>query len=274
MEPKENESHSFSDLEQKAMSRYDPFIKQCLGAKYKERLFDDLTISTATIDVRLPEVANIDYKFLFENLAVVPKSVQDALKLDRWPAGTIFAAKEGDRFRGNPPTKTTKALKNAAMIWIWLTEKWVNVKISRSSLHVTGCKKLEQAAEACRYVQQHMELLVTTNFKPYGSYPYALRFDVNMINYNFSLDVALSLPDFEDFVYKNWQEHVVSSYDQNIHGTALPLRCPELKVKYTVNDNGQVSMCTSVSDVEQALFNVREAYMLFFKMLNDFQNVE
>uniref|UniRef100_A0A6C0CI00 Uncharacterized protein n=1 Tax=viral metagenome TaxID=1070528 RepID=A0A6C0CI00_9ZZZZ len=250
------------------MSKYDPFIKQCLGAKYKEKSFDELTISTATIDVRLPEIADVNYKYLFEHLSVDDRNSTTV----RGPAGTIFGAKEGDKSRGNPPTKTSKALKNATMIWIWLLEKWVNVKISRSSLHITGCKKLEQAAEACRYVQQHMELLVTYDFKPYGSYPYALRFDVNMINYNFSLDVALSLPDFEEFLYKRRHEQIVSSYDQNIHGTCLPLRCPELRVKYTVNDNGQVSMCTSVPDIEQALYNVRQAYSLFFDSLEEFQN--
>lgn len=248
------------------MRKYAPFIKQCLGAKYSERAFEDLTISTATVDVRLPAVANVNYKSLYDLFCVDPRYSVTV----RGPSGTIFAAKEGSRSRGNPPTVTSKALKNATMIWIWLEEKWVNVKISRSSLHVTGCKRLEQAAEACRYIQQHMELLMSPTFKPYESYPYALRFDANMINYNFSLEVAISLAEFDDFVFKNWGERVFSSYDQNIHGNAMPLRCPELGVKYTVNDNGQISMCTSVSDVEQALFCVKEGYLLFFQILDDF----
>jgi hypothetical protein len=139
-------------------------------------------------------------------------------------------------------------------------------------LHITGCKKLEQAAEAVRYVQQHIQLLELKGIKPYDIYPYAMRFDNHMINYNFNLEVALSLPDFDIFVSKKHHDTVFSAYDQNIHHTSMPLSYPSLEIKYTVNDNGQVSMCVSSSNLEEAVLNARNGYIFFFTILEAYFN--
>jgi hypothetical protein len=192
-------------------------------------------------------------------------------QIGKWPAGTITAAKLGLKARGTPPTVTTKAMKNAAMIWIWLEEKVVNVKIACSSFHITGCKKLEHASEAVRYIQQHIQLLCRGDFKPYKLFPFALRFDIHMINYNFNLGVALSLPKFDVFMFENYSEFVFSSYDENIHQTSMPMKCPKLRITYTVNDNGQISMCSKESDIETSNINTINGYGLFYTILNDFR---
>lgn len=250
------------------MKKFDPFLKQYMGVKYQQNPFGFLSISTATIDVRLPENTNIDYKYLFENFPVVPKEQQDLCGDIHWSPGTITGAKEGSRIRGKPPTPSKKALKNSAMIWIWLVDKWVNVKISRNNLHITGCKKLLHAAEAVRYVQQHIQLiLMAKGVSPYEIFPYAMRFDNHMINYNFNLGVAISLPEFDLFIASQYSEQVFSSYDQNIHHTSMPLSYPSLEIKYTINDNGQISMCVSTSDIEEASENAKKGYDFFFQML-------
>lgn len=252
------------------MKRLDSFIKQCLGVRCTHHPFQSLSISTATIDIRLPEDTNLDYQYLFESLPVVSKQVQDELGDIQWPPGTIIGAKWDTKIRGKPPTSSKKALKNSTMIWIWLEDKYVNVKISRNNLHVTGCKKLYHASEAVRYTQQHAQLISEKGRKVYDIYPYATRFDNHMINYNFNLEVALSLAKFDSFVSEVYRKEIFSSYDQNIHHTSMPLSYPGMEVKYIVNDNGQVSMCVSTSDIENAMKNAEIGYEFFFKMLEDF----
>lgn len=254
------------------MKKLEAFVKQCLGAKHQYQSFSSLSISTATIDVRLPENTNLDYKGLFEELPVVSHEEMEKNPHFHWAPGTITGAKEGIRMRGMPPTSSEKALKNSAMIWIWLKEKWVNMKISRNSLHVTGCKKLEHASEAVRYLQQHIQLIELKGRRFYEIFPFAMQFDNHMINYNFNLGVALSLPDFDQFVSKKYHDKVFSPYDQNIHHTTMPLTYHSLRIKYTINDNGQISMCVSSTNVEIAVRDAEKGYRFFFEMLDDYYN--
>jgi len=259
-------------------NKYDPFIKKHLGIDFQEVPFDDLSISTATMDVRMHEHTELRYETLFRKLPVVPKeSYSDAFK---WPAGTIFAAKFEDQVRGSPPAGgSSVAFKNSTMIWMWLEEKWVNVKISSNNLHITGCKKVEHAAETARHLQLHIQHLVgvssSSPIEPtefYSKWPYGRRIDVCMINFNFKLGVALDLPKFDAFIAENFGQAVFSSYDQNIHGTSMPLKCPVLSVTYTVNDNGQISMCTKEADVEKSYANVCNGYNVFYVIAHAFND--
>lgn len=275
-------------------SKYEPFIKQHLGADYVEVPFDDLKISTATMDVRMHEHTELKYEELFNDLPVLDPEVYNEHPGFKWPAGTIFAAKFEAQVRGVPPTAGGVAFKNSTMIWIWLEEKSVNVKISSNSLHITGCKKVEQAAETTRLLQLHIQLLlsgprganarspgdVALNVLPeqpleytkyYSKWPYALRFDVCMINYNFKLGVALDLPAFDIFVFENYSKFVFSSYDENINGTSMPMKCPMLSITYTVNDNGQISMCTKQADIGLSYDNVCSGYRAFYVMVKAFR---
>lgn len=263
-------------------TKYDPFLKQHLGSDYIEVPFDELKISTATMDVRMHERTELNYKQLFLDLPVVPEAEYNENPLRRWPAGTIFAAKFEDRVRGVPPTTSEVAFKNSTMLWIWLTDKAVNVKISSNNLHITGCKKVEHAAETARLLQLHILVLLEKQFgqlpeepledTPYFvRWPYVLRFDVCMINYNFTLGVALDLPAFDIFISRNYAKFAFSSYDQNVNGTGMPLECPMLAVKYTINDNGQISMCVKDADIEISLENVVKAYKAFYVIVNSFK---
>ncbi len=274
--------------------RFDPFIKQCLGAEYMEVPFEDLTISTATIDVRAHIDTGLNYEQLYYSLPVIPKKVYESISNYHWPEATVYAAKFENLIRGAPPNEETKAFKNSTMIWMWLKEKPVNIKVSSNNFHITGCKKLEHAAEAVRLLQGHIQLLsppsggnkvdddgngdddsnsaVTSSVALYKNFPHALRFDVCMINYNFKLGVALDLPKFDIFTYKNFPKLVYSPYDQNINKTSMPMKCPVLSITYTINDNGQVSMCTAEADIEKSYDNVCKGYEVFYVMVNAFRD--
>ena len=271
-----------SGVEVKRVNKFEPFIKQHLGADYVEVPFDDLKISTATMDVRMHEKTGLQYEHLFHDLPILEKDVYELYPDYRWPAGTIFAAKFEAQVRGAPPTSEGVAFKNSAMIWMWLEEKFVNIKISSNNLHITGCKKIEQAAECVRLLQLHIQLLLNSQLgqlpdtpiepsKYYAFWPYALRFDVCMINYNFKLGVALDLPGFDLYVYEHYCRFVYSSYDQNINFTSMPMKCPALGITYTVNDNGQISMCTKESDIEHSYDNVCSGYKAFYMMVKSFR---
>lgn len=263
----------------KEAAKYDPFLKQHLGADYIEVPFEDLQLSTATMDVRMHERTQIQYRALFEDLPVIPSAIFKAQPVDtRWPAGTIIASKFEGQVKGTPPTTTDFAFKNSTMLWIWLEDKMVNVKVSSNNLHITGCKKIEHAAETARLLQMHIQLLIGhTGEEPlepskyYTRWPYALRFDVCMINYNFKLGVALDLPKFDIFVYENYKQFVFSSYDQNINGTSMPMKCAQLSITYTVNDNGQISMCTGEADIGISCENIYNGYKAFYVMAREFR---
>lgn len=268
--------------ETKKVNKFEPFIKQHLGACYAEVPFDDLEISTATMDVRMHERTALRYDHLFFDLPVVEREVYEEYQDRKWPAGTIYAAKFEAQVRGTSPTSEGVAFKNSTMIWMWLEDKPVNIKISSNNLHITGCKKIEQAAECMRLLQLHIQVLMSAELGPlpdqpvepskyYAFWPYALRFDVCMINYNFKLGVALDLPKFDLYVFKHHNRFVFSSYDQNINFTSMPMKCPMLGITYTINDNGKISMCTSESDIEVSYDNLLHGYEAFYVMVKNFR---
>lgn len=247
-----------------------PFLRQLLNKPYDEVPFTDLKISTATIDVRLVDNAKIDFAKLFTLLPVVHPDQQVGIGDDTpWPPGTIVGAKFLKQCRGKRINKGTRCFKNSVTIWIWLKEKRICVKISPDSLHMTGCKDLRQAAECARYVQLHMQLLEEHGV--YEVFPHVIRFDVCMINYNFNLGVGIDLVLLDKFICENYPKLFITPYDPNMHGTTMPLRCPLLLSTYTVHGNGQICMCVSEIDIEQALINIAKSHDIFYTVMSEYR---
>tara|TARA_R110001599_G_scaffold2762_1_gene15042 strand:+ start:28419 stop:29177 length:759 start_codon:yes stop_codon:yes gene_type:complete len=247
------------------MNKLDPFIKQKLGTKHKQSTFDSLKISTATLDVRMRDDVNINFVALF-NLLKIYDGDDDG---ENYP-GKITGAKYAGKIRGKPPNTETKGFKNATLIWIWLVEKKVNIKITCHNFHVTGCKSLTHAPEATRYLQQHLQL-ISQSHKIFDIFPHAIRIDVHMNNYNFSLGVGISLPDFDIYIMENFNEFLFSAYDQNIHKTSMTIRIPELQITYTVNDNGQISICASEHDLQMTEDNARKGHLAFYYVFEEYR---
>jgi hypothetical protein len=244
-----------------------PFIKKFLGSRYTQVDFDSLTISTATINVKLVENAGIKYDAFFKLLQLDPERGKEVVQTP----GEIFGARCENQTKGNPPTKAEKAIKNATIVWMWLKEKHINVKISRNNLHITGCKKLEQAAEAVRYVQMWLKHLSTPSFPLYENEPTAVKFEAHMITYNFTLNVAIDLELFDLFLYKKWSKKVSSPYDKNVAPTVMTMRCPSYGLTFTINDNGNISLCASNEDFDRAHVNLCEGYLMFYEMLQTYR---
>jgi nitrite reductase/ring-hydroxylating ferredoxin subunit len=252
----------------KENSKVDPFLRKFLGSEYKHLPFENLSVSTATIDVRLVEDCNIDYVTLFSLLQIETSSSKERKR----PAGTIFAGRCGSEIRGIPPTDSTVSLKNCMMIWMWLSDKSVNMKVSHGNVHITGCKTADHAAEAVRYLQMHIELLHSEQTPLYEQYPYCVDFDIHMINYNFSINVGIDLTKFDLFLNKNYCKIMYSPYNPNICATHMTVSCPKHNMKFTLNDNGQISMCTKGSTFEGASKNVCEGYSMFYFVLEEYRH--
>ena len=138
---------------------------------------------------------------------------------------------------------------------------------------MTGCKFIDQAIEATRYIQMHLQYIQEVrNIEVYGIYPHANRVDVCMINYNFSLGVAIDLTDFDIFIEENYPKFAYSPYDANICNDTLPMKVPNLAINYTIHDNGRVSICSNERDVDMALKNVNTAFDAFYMILNEFHD--
>lgn len=254
--------------------KYEPFLKQALDTEHKFVPFDKLAISTVTMVVRLIETSKIRFPELFEALPVVPAEIQLKYPNYKWPVGTITCVKHDGKTRGISPTDSERSFKNSTMVWIWIADKNkpVNIKISANTLHLTGCKNLEQTAHTARLFQLHLDTLFElTGIKYYDEYPYIIDFNVCMINYNFDLEVALDLQKFDVFISKEFSSAFFSSYDHNIHGTTMPLKCPQMYMTYTLHDNGQVCMCVSEPDVQKALINIIKGHQIFFILLDAFR---
>lgn len=245
----------------------DPFIRRCLGAKYSKVPFQNLKVSTATIDVRLSPETDLQYVSLFRRLQIETNKTST----DKLPSGSIFAGICGDEKRGHPPTKSEKSQKNCMTIWMWLEDKYVNLKVSRNNIHVTGCKTPSHAAEATRNLQMHIELIHNEENPVYANYPYAVDFSVHMINYNFKTDVALNLQLFDIFIGQKYSKVAFSPYDANVAATNMSLKCPSFSSTFTINDNGQISMCAKGSTFEEVDRNIVESYALLYTMLEEYQ---
>lgn len=256
-----------------------PFIRKLNNEPYNRVEFDDLKISTATIDVRLVNDVSINFPVLIDLLTVVPLDVQEIVGLNyKWPAGTIVGAVCGNKRRGYIPTlKKSKGekrgFKNSTMVWIWLEskQKTVNVKICVSSLHITGCKSIDHAVEATRYIQEHLQEVATKAPTPiYKQFPSATRIDICMINYNFSLGVAIDLAELDLFIDLYYPNFAYSPYDPNICIDTFSMKVPKLLTSYTIHDNGRISINTNEPDVEQAYENLRVGFKTFYMILDEF----
>ena len=252
--------------------RNQPYVMQLLGKRYTRVPFESLQISTATIDVRLVE-CDIDFVKVFEMISIVPQEEQDRFPANHhWPAGTVIGAKYSNRLRGNPPKKDTKGFKNSTTVWIWVKEKCLCVKIHAESLHMTGCKTVQQAAECARYIQQHIELIHEIDQSVYKNYPHVQQIDNCMINYNFNLGVGIDLVMLDKFICENYPKLFIAPYDQNLNGSNMPLKLPELLCSYTIHSNGQVVMRVKEQDIDQAVLNVCVGHECFFKVMEAFNS--
>jgi hypothetical protein len=252
----------------KESSKVDPFLRKLLGSEFKHVPFENLSVSTATIDVRLQEGCNIAYTTLFSLLQIETSGGKDQKKAP----GTIFAGRCGSQIRGNPPTDAKTSLKNCMMIWMWLHDKSVNMKVSHGNVHVTGCKTADHAAEAVRYLQMHIQLLHTEDLPLYDSFPYCVDFNIHMINYNFSTNVAIDLSKFDLFLNGKYFKLMFSPYNPNVCATNMTVSCPKYSMKFTLNDNGQISMCTKGSSFEGASQNVCDGYAMFYSILEEYRH--
>lgn len=257
-----------------------PFLRKLKNVDYDVSIFESLSISTATIDVRLVEDCAIKFDKVFDLLPVVPAEEQVDLN-QKWAPGTISGAICGNNKKGIIPTLKydddeealpKKGFKNSTMIWIWLNDKRINVKICNANLHMTGCKKLDHAIEATRYIQQHLQLLNSQGHEVYNSYPFVSRIDNCMTNYNFTLGVAIDLQEFDIFLDRKYPLFCYSAYDPNICIDTLQLKVPHLAVTYTIHDNGRISMCTSEQNVDIAAESIKLAFESLHMILNEYQN--
>ncbi|MFS8159871.1 MAG: hypothetical protein ACMG6E_06610 [Candidatus Roizmanbacteria bacterium] len=254
------------------LNKKTPFLRKKLGNKYHQTSFDDLKISTATLDVRCAKDANINFITFFEEVPCLTAEECDQFADLHLPPGTIVAIGNGDKTRGKPPTKSSNAFKNSNTIWIWLREKTISVKISASSFHMTGCKAIEQAAEGARYIQQHLELLhEVKGIKMYDNYPYVIEIRVCMINFNFDLKVALDLTQLANFIIMQYRDLIWTSYDPNLFNCMMLVKFSKMKMSYTIHDNGRISMCTNEPNIELAMENVMNGYRTLYLILETFQ---
>lgn len=251
----------------KESCKVDPFLRKLLGSDYKHIPFEKLSVSTATIDVRLIEGCNIAYTTLFSLLQIETSSSKEQKK----PPGTIFAGRCGSEIRGSPPTDAKSSLKNCMMIWMWLSDKCVNMKVYHGNVHITGCKTADHAAEAIRYLQMHLQLLQTDEYPLYDQFPYCVDFDIHMINYNFSINVGIDLTKFDLFFNRHYYTLGFSPYNPNVCATHMTVSFPMYSMKFTLNDNGQISMCTKGSTFEGASQNVCDGYGAFYVILEQYK---
>lgn len=253
----------------KPVEKVDPFLKKFLGAEYRHVPFEKLSVSTTTIDVRLIEGANVKYVELFNLLPIDP----DATKADKRPAGTIFGGRCGDKTRGHPPTTAKTSLKNSMMLWMWLDDKTVNLKVSRSGVHLTGCKTADHAAESIRLLLGYIQVLHTELNPLYDVFPFCVKFVIHMINYNFNLGVAVDLTAFDIFLNQRHSDKVYSPYNSNLLSTSMTVACPSLNITFAINDNGQTSMCVTGGDFEDASDRVCKGYSFFYELLDKYRDV-
>lgn len=252
----------------KDATKQDPFLRKLVGSEFKHVAFEDLSVSTATIDVRLVNDANIAYEELFYLLPIDGTSS----KTQKRSAGTIFAGRCGDKTRGNCPTDAKTSLKNCMMLWMWLDSKYVNLKVSHSSVHITGCKTADHAAETIRYLQIHISLLHTAENPLYEVFPYCVDFNIHMINYNFSIAVGIDLTKLDLFLNQNYTDLMYSPYNANVSATNMTVCYPQRRITFTLNDNGQISMCVSGGNFEEASENVCKGYAIFRQMLETYRS--
>ena len=253
------------------MSNASAFLRQHLGFEYSKPDFNDLKISTATLDARCIEGCNIDYELFALHVPCLTCDQMDLDPLRKWPPGTIIGISNGKNSRGRPPTKSRRLFKNGKTLWMWLEDKSVSIKLSVNGIHITGCKIIDQCAEAARYIQQHLQLLKEVEGLPvYEEYPYVVDIIVYMINYNFDLKVALNLIDFAYFIAENFNDCIYSPYDPNLYSCMMPVKFIKMKMSYTIHDNGRVSMCTSEKNPEIAERNIRDGYEMLHLILAKF----
>lgn len=243
--------------------KVDPFIRKCLGSKYTHLPFDKLSVSTTTINAKLGPNTGLRYEDLFELIHIEENKTWE----DKLPPGSIFGGRCGNKVRGTPPTVSKTSLRNSMMLWIWLEDKYVNLKVSRNGVHITGCKLADHASEALRWLQMHIELLHSPTLPLYNEYPTVIDFDIHMISYNFSTEVALDLVFLDTYINKNCRSDAYSSYDKNVTPTSMVLKLPNVNMTLTINDNGQISMCTGGSSFELVSQNVCEGYAFFYDLL-------
>lgn len=253
--------------------KIDPFIRKALDANYCHVPFEQMEVSTATVVAKLTPNVNLNFKELYNYLPVIPKNIQMIEPKKIWPAGSITGSKHGTQGKGLCPTSSERGFKNCTMIWMWLREKQINVKISATSFHMTGCKTMEQAAEAARLLQLYIVQLSknASNVKFFDNYPFVISFEICMINYNFNLECGLDLEKLDLFIAREFPNEIYSSYDHNIHGTTMPMKCPLLSATYTIHDNGQICMCISERDIETAMLNVVKGHKVFYAILDEFK---
>jgi hypothetical protein len=254
----------------KPAEKVDPFLKKFLGAEYRHVPFEKLSVSTATVDVRLIDKANLRYVELFERLPIDEHST----KTDKRPAGVIFGGRCGNKTRGHPPTTAKTSLKNSMMLWMWLEDKTVNLKVSRSGVHITGCKTADHAAETIRLLQGYIEVLHTEVNPLYDVYPYAVDFVIHMINYNFTIGVAVDLTRFDLFLNQKYTDQLYSPYNPNLTATNMSICCPSMNITWALNDNGQTSMCVTGGDFEHASDRVCRGYTFFYSILQAYRDAD
>lgn len=249
--------------------KLEPFLRQRMNAEYKFVPFEKLNVSVATMDVRLIEDAEIHIEKLINLLPVVDKELFESNPGMRWGPGIITGMKYKNQKRGRPPNLETKGFKNSVTIWIWLESKEskpVCAKISKDSIHITGCKSFENSAETAKHIQTHLRLLTEAGHQVYKNFPYAIEFFVYMVNFNFNIQVAVDLVKFDLFIDKNCKT-IYSPYNQNIHHTTMPVKCPDLSSSYTIHDNGQICMCAKNVSVDAAMEFSAKSYILLTTLL-------
>ena len=92
-----------------------------------------------------------------------------------------------------------------------------------------------------------------------------------MVNYNFSIGVALDLQSFDIFTDREYPEFGYSSYDANICNNTLSFKVPQLSICFTIHDNGKISMCSKEQEIDAALNNLQVGYDTFYMVLEDFR---
>jgi len=251
--------------------RLEPFLLQQLNAKYKQVPLEELKISVATMDVRLVEGADIDFRKLVELLPVLPKETYLANPGYRWPPGVITGLKHKDVVRGYVP-RPGRGFKNSTTVWIWLESKDndpVCAKISKDNIHIAGCKKFEHAAETAKLIRHHLIALQLQGYSTFRNYPFVVAFNVCMVNYNFNVQVAINLTEFDLFIDRECSL-VYSPYDCNINNTNMPVKCHETATTFTVHANGQICMCVKGPDLEQAVEDISRSHAVFSTLLEHF----
>ena len=245
------------------------FIRKALGTQYAKDRFVDLPFSTSTLVVRFADDTEIDSE-LFALYAWC-QSAEEGAKPGKKPPGTITGINNGEQSRGYNQTGSKRVFKNSHTFWIWLTDKQVSAKLSVNSLHLTGCKTVNQAAEAGRYVQQHLRLLYEAKGIPvYEEYPHIVEIQNCMISFNFDLRVALNLTKFATYIIGTHHKEMWTPYDPNLHSYMMPLSHKCGTVSYSIHHNGRISMRTNIIDPEAALEAIQKRYDEFHVILKQY----